>query len=297
MSIACRGPVDLGYAGSDMRFGVFAAAIVLMVATRSEAQSAAPAAQQSLAPASLAPAAPISPAPAPRMDRVLTDGKAAPEQAAEHFERALAWYREGKYRLALSELEAALARDPGGKDLVFNLALVQEKLGDLAGAIASLRRFQSMEKDPKELERASQTIERLHGAQAELLANQPAAPRTSAAAAAAPCPAPRVRGKFDGWVIGTGSLALASLLVGTVFGVQVLALDADTEQASARDAAIVADLALATGLLAGAGSFALYFGRFADAPASGFAGAAPGRALPQVEPLPRASMARVEFRY
>jgi tetratricopeptide (TPR) repeat protein len=279
-----------------MRSGLFSAVIVLIVATRAQAQNAAPVAPVSLAPASLAPAAPVSPAPAPRMERVLTDGTAAPERAAEHFERALAWYRAGKYRRAVGELEAALARDPGGKDLVFNLALVQEKLGDLAGAIASLRRFQSMEKDPKELERASQTIERLHGAQAELLASQPSAP--ALAVAPAPCPTPRVRGKFDGWVIGTGSLALASLLVGTVFGVHVLTLDADTEQARARDSAIVADVALATGLLAGAGSFALYFGRFADAPPRAFVEGAPGRAsLPQAEFLPRAALARVEFRY
>ena len=49
---------------------------------------------------------------------------------------------------------------------------------------------------------------------------------------------------------------------------------------------IIADVALATSLLAGAGSVALYFGRFADAP--------PERAT---LPLPRASLARVEFRY
>jgi tetratricopeptide (TPR) repeat protein len=272
-----------------MRLGRFPAAIVLIVATRAEAQSAAPVAPVSLAPASLAPATPVSPAPAPRMDRVLTDGSASPAQAAEHFERALAWYRAGKYRRAVGELEAALERDPGGKDLVFNLALVQEKLGDLAGAIASLRRFQSLEKDPKELERASQAIERLRGAQAELLSS--VAPAPPPVIAAAPCPSPRARGKLDRWVVGTGSLALASLLVGSVFGVRVLTLDADQDPSGARDAAIVADIALATGLLAGAGSVALYFGRFADAPASRFP---PERAA---EPLPRASLTRVEFRY
>jgi len=271
-----------------MRLSVFPAVIVLMIAPCVAAQTAAPSAPAPLAPASLAPAAPVSPAPAPRAERVLTDGSASPSRAAEHFERALDWYRAGKYRRAVDELEAALERDPGGKDLVFNLALVQEKLGDLTGAIASLVRFQSMEKDPKELERASQTVARLRGAQAELLATVPSGPVK--VVAPAPCPIPRVRGKLDGWVIGTGSLALASLLVGTAFGVRVLTVDADADPSGARDAAIIADVALATGLLAGAGSVALYFGRFADVPSD-------RASLPHVQPLPRASMARVEFRY
>ena len=271
-----------------MRLGVISAVIVLSFASGAEAQSAAPAAPTSLAPASLAPAAPVSPAPAPGSPRVLTDGSASPAQAAEHFERALAWYRAGKYQRAVDELKSALERDPGGKDLVYNLALVQEKLGDLEGAVVSLRRFLSMEKDPKELERANQTIERLRGAQAELLAVGPVA--VPPAVAPAPCSVPRARGKFDGWVIGTGGLALASLLVGTVFGVRVLTLDADGQQSQARDAAIVTDVALATSLLAGAGSVALYFGRYADPPSE-------RAALWQIQPLPRVSMARVEFRY
>jgi len=246
-----------------MRLRLFLATAGLLLAPRAEAQSSAPHAPVSLAPSSLAPAAPVSPAPA--APRLLTDGRTSPAQAAEHFERALAWYRTGKYRRAVEELRSALDRDPGGKDLVFNLALVQEKLGDLAGAIASLERFQSMEKDPKELERASQTIVRLKGAQAELLAAVPPAPEVSVTSTN--CPPLRARGKFDGWVIGTGSVALVSLLVGAAFGVRALTLDASTEQSRARDAAIVADVALATGLLAGASSVALYWGRFDDAPA------------------------------
>jgi tetratricopeptide (TPR) repeat protein len=268
-----------------MRLGVFPAVIVLLMATRAEAQSGAPVPPVSLAPAALAPAAPVS--PAPPSPRVLTDGGVSPTRAAEHFERALAWYRAGKYRSAVAELEAARERDPNGKDLVFNLALVQEKLGDLAGAIASLEHFQSMEKDPKELEHASQTIERLRGAQAELLANAPRPP--TAAVTSVACPEARVRGKLDGWVIGTGSLALASLLVGTVFGVRALTLDADSEQSRASDAATIAEISLATSLLAGAGSVALYFGRFADP--------SPEPVSRRAQPLPRASLARVEFRF
>jgi len=260
-----------------MRLGVFPAVIVLFVAARAEAQNNAPAAP--LSPAQLAPAS-------PRTQRVLTDGSASTEKAAEHFGRALAWYRAGKYRRALQELDAAIVRDPEGKDLVFNLALVQEKLGDLAGAIASLRRFQDMEKDAKELDRAGQTIARLEGALAEMRASDALRAQPSEIGSA-PCPEPRTRGKLDAWVIGTGSLALASLVVGTVFGVRTLTMD-DSDQSRVRDSAILADVALTTGLLAGGGSFALYFGRFADSSPQPAAFA---------QALPRLSLARVEFRF
>jgi tetratricopeptide (TPR) repeat protein len=271
----------------DMRLSLLVAAIGLLLAPGAKAQSGPSPAPVSLAPSSLAPAAPVSPAPAG--PRVLTDGRAAPAQAAEHFERALAWYRAGKYQLAVEELKAALERDPGGKDLVFNLALVQEKLGDLTGAIDSLQRFQAMEKDPKELERATQAVDRLRGAQAELLAAAPSAP-TVTSSPLTNCPPVRERGKLDGWVIGTGSFALASLLVGTVFGVRALTLDAEKDASSARDAAIVADVALATGLLVGAGSVALYWGRFADPPLQ-------SAMLPTRRPSLDAGLAHLQVRF
>ena len=251
-----------------MRFGLFPAAIVVLVGARAQAQSASPA--------------------TPRSDRVPGESAAQPEQTAahEHFERALTWYRAGKYGRAIEELDAALARDPGGKDLVFNLALVQEKLGDLAGAIHSLERFQSMEKDPAELDRAAQTIQRLEGARAELLGRESRLPVVPSAPA--PCPAARTRGKFDAWVVGVGSFAIASWLVGSAFGVRALTLDARSQQKGAHDAAVIADFALATGLLAGAGTMALYFGRYADVPV--------GQAFAPL-PMPRISAARFEFRY
>ena len=247
-----------------MRFGVFAALIAALVARPAEAQSSPPA--------------------APRSDRVLSETAPEGEQAAahDHFERALTWYRAGKYHNAIGELEAALARDARGKDLVFNLALVQEKLGDLEGAIGSLERFEELEKDPLELDRAEQTIHRLRGARAELLMRGHA---LLLAAPPLPCPVPRSRGQFDAWVIGSGSLAIASWLVGTVFAVRALALESDSDR---REAAVAAELSLATSVLASAGTLALYFGRYSDLPARG----------PTV-PLaaPQATGARFEFRY
>ncbi len=253
-----------------MRFSVFPAVVVIFVAARASAQSAAP-------------------SNTPRSDRALGEGETTGSSitvgAHEHFERALTWYRAGKYRQAVEELNAALDRDPGGKDLVFNLALVQEKLGDLDGAIRSLGRFQSLEKDPAELERAAQAIERLQGAQAEFAANRP----HSLMFAPPPAPPTRVRGKLDAWVIGTGGVAIASFVVGAVFGIRALHLDSRSEQGSARDAAMVADFAFATSVLAGAGSLGLYFGRYADA--------VPERLALPLFALPRLAAAGVVLRY
>jgi tetratricopeptide (TPR) repeat protein len=239
-----------------MRFGVFPATLVLLLSSQAWADGAGSA--------------------TPSTDRTVTDSSSAPEQAGahEHFEQALALYRAGKYHHAAEELQAALASDPSGKDLVYNLALVQEKLGDFAGAIASLQRFQGMETDAAELDRATQTIARLQGARAEVAlaeARLPSAP--------VPCPAALVRGRLDAWVIGAGGLAVVSLLVGAVFGVRALTLEPSGEStgpnasfASLRDraerahsAAVLADVAFSTSLLAGATAATLYFGRYADA--------------------------------
>ncbi len=202
-----------------------------------------------------------------------------PAGAHEHFERALTWYRAGKYRRAVEELDAALDQDPGGKDLVFNLALVQEKLGDLDGAIRSLGRFQSLEKDPVEIERATEAIERLQGARVEAIAN---ARLGAAPAVTVPSPSARERGKLDAWVIGTGSLAIASFVVGTVFAVRALTLDSDGDSNGARDAAMITDLAFATSVLSGAGSLGLYLGRYKDAPPAREIGAGVPLSLPRV---------------
>jgi len=263
-----------------MRFGVFPALMVLLASAQAWAESA--------------------PSSSPTTDRGVSEVTTEAAAAHEHFERALGLYRAGKYRRAVDELQAALAADPSGKDLVYNLALVQEKLGDFTGAISSLQRFQSMEKDPAEVERAAQTIERLQGARAEVIDS--AAPRP--ASPPAPCPghAPN-RGRFDAWVMGTGGLALASLLVGTVFGVRALSLDPSGQSTSAstsfatlhdraeraHTAAIIADIAFSTSLLAGAAATTLYFGRYADP-------------LPPAKnalflPSPRMTAAWLEIRY
>jgi len=252
----------LGYARPRVRFCVFPALIVVLFGGHAAAQS------------NTVP---------PSGERTLGDGAPAPQQVAarEHFNSALALYRSGKYRAAVAELSAALVLDPAGKDLMFNLALVQEKLGDLTGAVHSLEHFQTMETDPKELDRAAQTIQRLQGALAEQRA---ATIPASGATQVAPREAARPHGKFDGWVAGVGSLSLVSLVAGTLLGVHALTVDSKSD---ARDAAVLADIALATAVVSGLGTAALYFGRDAD-PAQVHAGPIA---------LPRMSLARLELRF
>jgi tetratricopeptide (TPR) repeat protein len=150
--------------------------------------------------------------------------------ARKHFERALELYRGGRYAAALTELQQAAERDPNGKDLFFNLALVHEKLGQLPEAIASLERFRELETDHAERERARLTIERLRGAEqaARIESPRDATPPCVAATS----PPPPARHEPSPVLIGAASLAAVSLVVGTVFGLKALANDVGDAQTS-----------------------------------------------------------------
>jgi tetratricopeptide (TPR) repeat protein len=180
--------------------------------------------------------------------------------ARQHFDRALELYRAGRYREARNELKAAAELDPHGKDLFFNLALVEEKLGDLDAAIAALERFRELEDDVAERARAQVTIDRLRGAQQALSAGS---------GPSAPCPEPQPSGRGPNPVlIGSASLAAASLAVAAVFGIKALNDDVGDERTStsfsvaqlrerarrAEREALVADVALAIAA-ASAGTF------------------------------------------
>lgn len=144
------------------------------------------------------------------------------ESAQRHFDHALEEYRAGHYASALRSLKEAARLDPSGKDLFFNLALVHEKLGQLPEAIAALERFSALEPDAAEREKVRLTIARLQGAQQEL--------GLPVAVAPVPCPeppppaAPSERGPSP-VLIGAATVALASLAIGTVFGLQALSND------------------------------------------------------------------------
>lgn len=184
-------------------------------------------------------------------------------EARQHFDRALELYRAGRYAEALKQLESAAELDPNGKDLFFNLSLVHEKLGQLSSAISALQRFRELEPDERERERARVTIERLKGAEAAARAHRP---EPVCPPAPAPAPAP---GRPTAVLLGTASLAVASLIVGAVFGAKALSDDIGQTGTSAslslgqlrergrraEREALVADIAFALSA-ASAGTFA-----------------------------------------
>lgn len=183
--------------------------------------------------------------------------------AKHHFDEALAHYREGHYREAIAELKAALTFDPTSKDLVYNLALVHEKLGELDQAIQALDRYAELETDPKELARARQAKQRMQGARAELTAPLIVPPRVPIP----PVSMPINERRSNPWLVGSTVLAATAGAVGIVFGVRALVIapgasastnastsidDLRSEQERAETSAHIADVSFGVALLSGA---------------------------------------------
>lgn len=195
-----------------------------------------------------------------------------PLMPEQYFQQALEDYRNGRYRAAIEALRVALALDPKGKDLVYNLAILHEKLGELDLAIAALSRYIELEADPKEITRAEQAIARMRGAQAELRSPTPVAvPLHLPERGPRQLPLRRSRGPaVDEWVLVGSGVAAAAALVGVVFGVRALAFrsgSARTPEARraradrVQSAALVADVGISVGLVAGASTALLWLTR------------------------------------
>ncbi|APR76496.1 Hypothetical protein A7982_01843 [Minicystis rosea] len=184
-------------------------------------------------------------------------------------DEAWALYEEGRYRAAIEKLEQAQSLDPNGKDLVYNLALIHEKLANLKQATAYYRRYLEMESDPKARARVQATVRRLEGAQREGSAS-PSAAGPLAARDAAPAGSRPLRPT----VIAAGSFAGAALLVGTIFAVSAVARNPgssphtgdgtgiQTLQAEAHTAhahAVIADVSFVVAASAAVAATILYF--------------------------------------
>jgi tetratricopeptide (TPR) repeat protein len=223
--------------------------------------------------------------------------------ARRHFDKARAFYGQGAYRDAITELEAAHALDPNAKDLVFNLGVVHEKLADIEDALKWFRQYTTMDLTPQERERADAYVKRLEGAKKELeeKQNAPQAPSPEGAPPGTeggqalppsqtpggvpprgygPPPAPSF-GRVDAWTIGAAGLSAAGLISGIVLGVKALAdrppsapmtsaNNPYTAVTAARDRAHTeanfADVGFGVAIVAGAAAAYLYLGRPRKAP-------------------------------
>ena len=232
-----------------------------------------------------------------------------PAAAKKHFVAAKKAYKAGAYQEAVGELKRAIELDPNGKDLFYNLGLVQEKLGEIDEAIVAFKRYTELETDTGELEKAIQTVRRLEGARDELAKKKATEeapkpeppPRVIVVPARDEPPAPKPKraskGRLDGWVFATGGLSVAALGVGTYYGVQALSTRKSSEEATngsttvreledraarAHDQAVAADVAFVIGAASAGAARLPYFTRDAEqnAPEGGLApppGPTPGR--------------------
>ena len=224
---------------------------------------------------------------------------AAVEAARVHFTKGKELYLAGAYHEAIAELEAARALDPKAKDLVFNLGIVHEKLGDIDDALRFLRLYVQMDLDPTEHARAENYIKRLEGAKTELDAKKAAAAALVAASANVQ---ERKRGRIDVATIVAGTAAVGAAAAGLVFGVKALAdqppssfvagkdgsvQSLDSRQSSAHTEAIVADISFGGAIVAAAVAAGLYFGRYKDSAQAGGSAAPQKAAFLTIAPIGR----------
>ena len=147
-----------------------------------------------------------------------------PESAAahQHATHAHELYQQGSYHEAITELETALKLDPNGKDLVFNLGVVHEKLGDIADALRYFERYEQMDLDAQERAKADTYLKRLQGARKEVEKPPEPIPPPPLPQPPPPPPPEKHYGRFD-WITASAAVVgVGGLVVGSVFGVKAL---------------------------------------------------------------------------
>jgi tetratricopeptide (TPR) repeat protein len=199
--------------------------------------------------------------------------KAREKQAMALHDEARELHAHGRYRAAVAKLEAALALDPEGRELVYNLALIHERLGEVDAAVRYYRRYVEMTPEPREREKIEGVLRRIEGAKQDLVVARDGAAPPVASAAPAPSVAAPPR-SFGPWVMVTGAVGAMGLFTGVVLGVSALerspgagaatgpGVTADDLIADAKAAhrqAIGADVSLLVGLAASGAALGLYF--------------------------------------
>jgi tetratricopeptide (TPR) repeat protein len=199
----------------------------------------------------------------------------AQRDAEQHYQKARELYQSGAYREALAELEAAHTLDPNAKELVFNLGVVNEKLGKIDDALRYFRQYAQFDGlSAQEKQKADNFIRRLEGAKREI---PPQPPPQQPPPQPPPQPSrPPERGRFDAATAVAGVIALAGLGVGATFGIKALVDKPKQNFTTGKDGSFddlqrarddsysearIADVSLAVGVVAAAVTAYLYFGR------------------------------------
>jgi tetratricopeptide (TPR) repeat protein len=208
-------------------------------------------------------------------------GETPPDAAARakvHFQRGRELYQAGAYREAIGELEAAHSLDPRAKDLVFNLAVVNEKLGQIDAAIQYIHTYEDMDLEAQERARADAYLKRLEGAKKEVEARAAVARVPTGAAPTREVPPPH--GRVDAATVTVAALAVGGVALGTVLGVKALGDQPKnfvtgkdgsyatylSDQQHAHTEAIISDVGFGVGVAAAAIAAYLYFGRTKNPP-------------------------------
>jgi tetratricopeptide (TPR) repeat protein len=207
----------------------------------------------------------------------------AAEAARQHFQKGRELYQKGAYREAIAELEAARKLDPRAKDLVYNLGVVNERLGQIEDALRYFHLYVQMDVTAAERARAETYLRRLEGAKHEIVP----VPTSTATAPPPPPPPPEEprpgpKGRIDAATIVAATVAVAGVGVGVAFGIKAMQdqppssfvtgrdgtyADLQSRTTTAHREAIVADVGFGVGLAAALVTAYLYFARPKQQPA------------------------------
>lgn len=157
----------------------------------------------------------VPPPPVEEPQESFTQNDEPDPRALELYVQAEDAYDEGRYQDAVALLEEAVSHDPNAPDLLYNLALVYERLGNYDGALEYLQRYRQFQLGDEEQNRVDRMMVRIRGARAH--------------APAPPEPEVQTRvvteriGVADGWF--WGMLGATVLFGGAAIVTGVLALD------------------------------------------------------------------------
>lgn len=153
------------------------------------------------------------PAAQPALAAATTAGSEPASDALRRYELGREHYLAGRYREALTELKAALELDPSSLNLTYNVARVNEDLGNLDEAISYYQDYLALlpQSDRKERGKTDKTLRRLQGAREEVAAERSASALKGFGPAPAPEPKPSF-GRMDVWfwTAAVGGVGLAA---------------------------------------------------------------------------------------